>query len=265
MEILFAFIITLLAGLSTGVGGALAVIFNKPNTKVIAIALGFSAGIMIYVSMVELFLDARENLIFELGNVAGGLLAVCSFFAGMLLIIIIDKLVPLDKALYPIKQTNCNKNISNYSHSILLKNGMLTAIAVGIHNFPEGMATLFSTVNNTTLGITIALAIAIHNIPEGIAVSVPIYCATGSKIKAFTISSISGLAEPLGALIGYAILYRWMDEVVLGILFAIVAGIMVFVALDKLLPTAREYGEHNLSINGLIAGMIVMAYSLVLF
>jgi len=94
---------------------------------------------------------------------------------------------------------------------------------------------------------------------------VPIYCATGSKIKAFTISSISGLAEPLGALIGYAILYRWMDEVVLGILFAIVAGIMVFVALDKLLPTAREYGEHNLSINGLIAGMIVMAYSLVLF
>jgi ZIP family zinc transporter len=147
----------------------------------------------------------------------------------------------------------------------LLRMGMFTALAIGIHNFPEGLATFVATLHDPKLGIPIAAAIAIHNIPEGIAVSVPIYFATGSKKKAFFYSFLSGLSEPLGALVGYLILMPFMSESVMGITFALVAGIMVFISLDELLPSAREYGEHHLSIYGLVAGMVVMAVSLLLF
>jgi ZIP family zinc transporter len=143
--------------------------------------------------------------------------------------------------------------------------GLFTALAIAIHNFPEGLATFASALTDTNLGIAIAVAIAIHNIPEGIAVSIPIYYATGNKRKAFFYSFLSGLAEPVGALIGYAILFTFFNDVVFGILFASVAGIMVFISLDELLPAAREYGESHLAVYGLIAGMIVMAISLLMF
>ena len=146
-----------------------------------------------------------------------------------------------------------------------MRMGLFTALAIAIHNFPEGLATFTAALTEPKLGIAIAVAIAIHNIPEGIAVSVPIYFATGDKKKAFWLSFLSGLAEPVGALIGYLILLPFMNELVFGILFAGVAGIMVFISLDELLPAAQKYGEHHLSIYGLIAGMIVMAVSLVLF
>ncbi len=147
----------------------------------------------------------------------------------------------------------------------LMRMGLFTALAIAIHNFPEGLATFTAAITDPNLGIAIAVAIAIHNIPEGIAVSIPIYYATGSKKKAFWLSLSSGLAEPIGALIGYLLLMPFLGPTVFGILFAGVAGIMVFISLDELLPAAEEYGEHHLSIYGLIAGMAVMALSLLLF
>jgi ZIP family zinc transporter len=147
----------------------------------------------------------------------------------------------------------------------LLRMGMFSALAIAIHNFPEGLATFTSALADPTLGISIAVAIAIHNIPEGIAVSVPLYYATGSKKKAFFYSFASGLSEPVGALVGYGLFYKYFNDITFGLLFAGVAGIMVFISIDELLPTAEKYGEHHLAIYGLIAGMLVMAFSLLLF
>ena len=146
-----------------------------------------------------------------------------------------------------------------------MRMGLYTALAVGIHNFPEGLATFTAALGDPQLGIPIAIAIAIHNVPEGIAVAVPVYYATGSRRKAFKLSLLSGLAEPVGALVGYALLFKIYNNITLGIYFAIVAGILVYISLDELLPSARVYGEHHLSIYGLIAGMAVMAISLMLF
>lgn len=146
-----------------------------------------------------------------------------------------------------------------------MRMGVLTALAIGIHNFPEGMATFVAALADPAIGVAITVAIAVHNIPEGISISIPVYFATGSKKKAFWLSFLSGASEPVGALIGYAILRPFFSETVFGILFASVAGIMVFVSLDELLPAAREYGEGHMAIYGLIGGMAVMALSLLLF
>jgi ZIP family zinc transporter len=147
----------------------------------------------------------------------------------------------------------------------LMRTGMFVALAITIHNLPEGLAVFTSAVASPKLGIAIAIAIAIHNIPEGIAVSIPIYCATGNRRKAFWFSLLSGLTEPLGAVIGWLVLMPMMNDTLFGIVFSSVAGIMVFISLDELLPTAQKYGEHHLSIYGLIGGMMVMALSLLLF
>lgn len=143
--------------------------------------------------------------------------------------------------------------------------GLFSALAIGIHNFPEGLATFIGALQDPALGISIAAAIAIHNIPEGIAVSVPIYYATQSRQKAFALSFLSGLAEPVGALLGYFLLIQFFSDAIFGIVFAGVAGIMVYISLDELLPTAEEYGEHHIAIYGLISGMLIMAISLLLF
>jgi ZIP family zinc transporter len=260
---LLAMGLTLFAGLSTGVGGLLAFLYKKTNTKILSISLGFSAGVMIYVSFVEIFAEARKLLVTSLDEKLGTLITVLSFFGGMFLIAVIDKLIPSYENPHEShkleEMDNCNIKSRN-----LMRTGMFTALAILIHNFPEGLAAFTSVVSNPHLGIVVALAIAIHNIPEGIAVSIPVYCATGSKKKALGLSLLSGLSEPIGALIGYAILSPFMNDTIFGILFAGVAGIMVFISLDELLPTAREYGEHHLSMYGLIAGMIVMAVSLLL-
>jgi len=146
-----------------------------------------------------------------------------------------------------------------------MRMGMFTALAIAIHNFPEGLATFTAAMQDPKLGVAIAVAIAIHNIPEGIAVGVPIYYATGDRKKAFKLSFLSGLSEPVGAVVGYVLLFRYLNDVVFGVLFAVVAGIMVFISLDELLPMAREYGKAHLAIYGLVAGMLVMAVSLLLF
>ncbi|MBH1941787.1 zinc transporter ZupT [Mobilitalea sibirica] len=266
-EILFAFSLTLFAGLSTGIGSALAFFTKKTNTKFLSISLGFSAGVMIYVSMVEIFFKAKDSLTAELGMKAGSWLTVGSFFGGMLLIAIIDKLVPSGENphdMYKVEDIN-SKDAKSTTNAKLLRMGVFTALAVGIHNFPEGLATFVSALQEPTIAIPIAVAIAIHNIPEGIAVSVPVYYATGSRKKAFLYSFLSGLSEPVGAIVGYLILMPFMSDTLFGIIFAGVAGIMVYISLDELLPSAEEYGEHHLSIYGLVAGMVVMAVSLLLF
>lgn len=264
-NLLFAFGLTLFAGLSTGIGSLMAFFTKRTNTRFLSIALGFSAGVMIYVSMIEIFFKAKESLVAELGIVGGNWVTVGAFFAGMFLIAIIDKLIPSDKNPHEYKLVEGIKSTNPPDKSKLMRMGLFTALAITIHNFPEGLATFTAAMKDPSLGIAIAVAIAIHNIPEGIAVSIPVYYATGSKKKAFLYSFLSGLSEPVGAVIGFVLLYNIMNEIIFGILFASVAGIMVFISLDELLPTAREYGEAHLSIYGMIAGMIVMAVSLLLF
>lgn len=266
--ILIAFGLTLFAGLSTGIGSALAFFTKRTNTKFLSISLGFSGGVMIYVSFVEIFSKAKEALIPALGLKGGMWATVLGFFGGMLLIALIDKLVPSFENPHSMQQMedmdDMEKSKKDTSHS-LMRMGMMSALAIAIHNFPEGLATFTAAIKDPSIGLPIAVAVAIHNIPEGIAVSVPIYYATGDRKKAFFYSFISGLSEPVGAIVGFALLSRFFNDVTFGILFAMVAGIMVYISLDELLPASEKYGEHHLSIYGLIAGMVVMAVSLLLF
>ena len=264
--LLLAFSLTLFAGLATGIGSALAFFAKRTNTKFLSLGLGFSAGVMIYVSFVEIFFKANESLVGELGDCLGSWATAASFFGGMLVIGIIDKLVPdFENPHEAHKIEEMNDKSEMEKQRKLLRMGIFSAIAIAIHNFPEGLATFVAALKDPKLGIPIALAIAIHNIPEGISVSIPIYYSTGSKKKAFLYSFLSGLAEPIGAIVGYGLLFYFLNEVVLGVIFAGVAGIMVFISLDELLPTAREYSEGHKVIYGLVAGMVVMAVSLLLF
>ncbi len=260
-----AFTVTLFAGLSTGIGSILSILTDKTNTKFLSIALGFSAGVMLYVSFVEILVKANQLLVSSLGEKLGAWLAVGGFFLGMVLVAIIDKFVPTMGNPHEMRKVEEMDDASAMQKVALMRMGIVTAFAVALHNFPEGFATFIATLNDPTVGVPIAIAIAIHNIPEGIAVAVPIYYATNSRKKAFALSFCSGLAEPLGALIGFILFYNFLTDTVFGLIFAAVAGIMVFISLDELLPAASKYGEHHLSIYGLMAGMAVMALSLLLF
>ena len=261
--IFYAFLLTLLAGLSTGIGSLIALLAKRTNRRFLSVSLGFSAGVMIYVSMIEIFAKAQSALTAQLGQRPGSWATVLAFFGGMLFIAVIDKLIPAEKNPHEVKLVE-QEDAAPPARK-LMRMGVFTALAIAIHNFPEGLATFVSALQSPSIAIPIVVAIAIHNIPEGIAVSVPIYQATGSRKKAFCYSFLSGLAEPLGALIGWLLLMPIMTDTVFGIIFAAVAGIMVFISFDELLPAAREYGEHHLSIYGLISGMAVMAVSLLLF
>lgn len=276
--LLFAFSLTLLAGLATGIGSALAFLAKRTNTRFLCLALGFSAGVMLYVSFVEIMVKARDALTAYYGEVTGPWAAVLAFFGGIALIAAIDKLVPGNDNPHEVRlveemQACLNRPdklgtaecISEDGLNRLRRTGVFTALAIGIHNFPEGLATFTMALSEPATGVAIAVAIAIHNIPEGIAVSVPIYYATGDRKKAFLWSFLSGLAEPMGAVVGFLLLMPFFTPGVFGVLFAGVAGIMVYISLDELLPAAEQYGEHHLCVYGLIAGMAVMALSLLLF
>ncbi len=263
-NVLFAFGLTLFAGLSTGIGSALAFYTKQTNKKFLSAALGFSAGVMIYVSMIEIFVKARDSLEAVYGSTKGYWFTTIAFFAGMALIAIIDNFVPSAENPHEARDVKDMK-LENTNDPELLRMGLFSALAIAIHNFPEGLATFTGAMQDPTLGISIAVAIAIHNIPEGIAVSVPIYFATGNRKKAFLYSFLSGLSEPLGAILGYFLLMRFFNDAMFGVIFAAVAGIMVYISLDELLPTAEKYGEHHIAIYGLISGMIVMALSLLMF
>lgn len=264
--ILFAFGLTIIAGLATGIGSVLAFFTSSTNKKFLSLALGFSAGVMIYVSMIEIFVKAQDSLVLALGNQLGNWLTVGGFFAGMLLIAAIDVIIPSQDNPHEVKTVEDVEETKDYiEDSTLIKTGTFTALAIAIHNFPEGIATFTAALQDPALGVAIAFAIAIHNIPEGIAVSVPIYFATGEKRKAFKWSFLSGLSEPVGAAVAYFLLLPFLNDIMFGIIFAAVAGIMVFISLDELLPAAKKYDEAHISIYGLMSGMAVMALSLLLF
>lgn len=292
-----AFGLTLFAGMATGIGSIIAFTAKKTNYRFLSVATGFSAGVMLYVSFVEIFFKGAESLSERYGEYAGNWINAASFFGGILLIGLIDNLIPSaenpheihsEKEMRPLR--NPSAPIPNFEsatamsvkregfhdhgteHHKLMRMGLFTALAIGIHNFPEGLATFLSALKDPNLGLIIAVAIALHNIPEGISVSVPIFYATGSRKKAFLYSALSGLAEPVGAGIGYlAIRFFFgggstvpIPPEIMGILFGAVAGIMVYISLDELLPTSRAYGKGHDSLYGLVAGMLLMAFSLLL-
>lgn len=263
-NVILAFGLTAFAGLATGVGSALAFFAKRTSKKFLSVALGFSAGVMLYVSFVEIIVKARDSLSASHGDVKGAWFTAVSFFAGIAAIMLIDLLIPSVEnphAMHTIEEGRDEDQRDRH----LLRMGLFTALAIAIHNFPEGLATFAAAIKEPALGIPIAVAIAIHNIPEGISVSIPIYFATGSRTKAFWLSFLSGVSEPLGAVLGYTLLRPLFSDNLFGVLFAGVAGIMVYVSLDELLPAAREYGSGHLSILGVIAGMAVMAISLLMF
>jgi zinc transporter, ZIP family len=292
--------LTTFAGMATGIGSIIAFTARRTNYRFLSVATGFSAGVMLYVSFVEIFIKGVDALIIRYGAYWGHWVNAASFFGGMLLIGLVDNLIPAaenphethseeetaplhDPSASYIKslpESLCNEADGNPSfgthdheinHKKLMRMGLFTALAIGIHNFPEGLATFLAALNDPSLGLAIAVAIALHNIPEGISVAVPIFYATGNRRKAFVYSLLSGLAEPVGAAIAYLLMLLFiggdggvMPPQVMGILFGGVAGIMVYISLDELLPTSRAYGKGHDSILGLIAGMLAMALSLLL-
>jgi ZIP family zinc transporter len=291
--------LTLFAGMATGIGSAIAFFAKRTNFRFLSVATGFSAGVMLYVSFVEIFHKGAQALAESYGVIWGAWINAGSFFGGIVLIFAIDELVPSasnphtththdemaplgDPSAPPpdFDQTAAAVSAGTaapgaHDHRVddrkLMRMGLFTALAIGIHNFPEGMATFLAALKDPGLGLAIAVAIALHNIPEGISVSVPIYYATGSRKKAFAYSILSGVAEPVGAAIAYVALRLFFSggtgavpPQVMGILFGGVAGIMVYISLDELLPTSRAYGKGHDSLIGLMAGMVVMALSLLL-
>ena len=288
--------LTTFAGMATGIGSAIAFFAKRTNYRFLSIATGFSAGVMLYVSFVEIFVKGSAALGEEYGDFTGYALNTVAFFGGMALIFVIDTLIPAgenphvthaeaetaplhDEAaplpegcvLAGIVDEEPGLHDHSADHHKLMRMGLFTALAIGIHNFPEGLATFLAALQDPGLGIAIAIAIALHNIPEGISVSVPIYYATGKRRKAFVYSLLSGLSEPVGAILAYFVLVLVLGgrgaevpQAVMGILFAAVAGIMVYISLDELLPTSRAYGKGHDSLYGLVGGMAIMAMSLVL-
>ncbi|MDK2976556.1 MAG: zinc transporter, family [Candidatus Marinimicrobia bacterium] len=292
-----AFDLTLIAGMATGIGSVIAFTAKRTNYRFLSVATGFSAGVMLYVSFVEIFYKGFDALGAAYGENLGAWINTAAFFGGIFLIGFIDNLIPsienphepFDKrAIAPLHDPNAEfpdlnevtrgavdeetpDHVHHIHHAHLLRLGLFTALAITIHNFPEGLATFLSGLEDPQLAVAIAVAIAIHNIPEGISVSVPIFYATGNRKKAFFYSFMSGLAEPIGALIAYVGIRLFLTgdsgaipSQIMGILFAAVAGIMVYISLDQLLPTSRAYGKGHDSLLGLMGGMIVMALSLLL-
>lgn len=253
-NVIIALILTTIAGLSTGIGSAIAYFIKRPKISYLCFSLGLSAGVMLYVSFVELLPEA----FLEIGEIIG----LYAFFAGIIVIGIIDILIPEEENPHAFKGLETKGKIKK--DKSLLRVGLLTALAVGIHNFPEGLATFGTTLSDVRLGIIIAFAIAIHNIPEGISVSMPIYFATGDKKKAFFYSFMSGVAEPVAAVIGLIVLLPFLSDGSIAFLLAFVAGIMVYISVDELVPVAHRYESGHCAILGIIIGMFIMALSLII-
>jgi len=244
----FGLLLSTLAGLSTLIGGAFGLISKRPGPRFMAVSLGFSAGVMIHVSFVELLQAGVESIGFAPAHLA--------FFVGMAAMFLVDALIPHD-------YFDKHDHGGGAEHAgALMKTGLFVALGIGIHNFPEGMASFVGALQDPPLGISIAVAIAIHNIPEGLAVAAPIFAATGSRRKALLWTFLAGIAEPLGACVAALILLPFLSDAVLGYVLASVAGVMVFISLDELIPVSRSYGKEHLSILGVVIGMVVMFLSL---
>lgn len=256
MSLFYAFLITLIAGLATGIGALLTFYAKKPNTLFLSLSLGFSAGIMLYVSFMEIL-----PMAIQISSQTDMLLG---FFMGVIVIALIDIIIPNNENPHEFfhKPSDLMQLQKPIVRRHLLKTGLLTALAIAIHNFPEGFITFVSLLEYPQIGIGIAVAIALHNIPEGIAISVPIFYATNNRIKSFWYSFLSGLSEPIGAIVGYMLLKQFLSQTVLGMILSATAGIMVYIALEELLPTAKRYSQNHFGIFSVFVGMLTMALSL---
>lgn len=268
VNFIYAFGLTLFAGLSTGIGALIAFFIKSKDTKILSFGMGFSAGVMIYISFAEIIVKSKQSFTIFYGENIGEFLAVLCFFGGIFISFLIDKLVPKDinpHELASINDLRPLKHDKKISNIMLKRTAVITAIAIGIHNFPEGFATFVSALDDFKIGVMIAIAIAIHNIPEGMAISLPLYHATGDRKKSFLYALSSGLAEPIGALLGFFLFAPLLGDLTLGVTFGVVAGIMVFISLDELLPSAKIYGSGHSAILGVVCGMLIMAASLLIF
>jgi len=273
-DFLFAFFLSLIAGLSTTIGSVIAFMVKKPSPKFISFVMGFSAGVMIFISFVELLLRSMSSI--------GYLPGILFFFLGMSIMFLIDVVVSHKYEFENSIEVLINENGSykphlHYGHRHrqhfrgekknlkIDKTSLFIILGVFIHNFPEGMATFIGTLAEINLGLVLTLAITLHNIPEGIAVSMPIYAYTGSKKKAFKWSFISGISEPIGAIITWVFLFPFITPTLMSALLGVVGGVMVYISLDELLPASRSLGKEHHSILGIMSGMIIIALSLALF
>lgn len=258
-----AILLTFLAGIATFIGGCLTFFIKKDNMKVLSVGLGFSAGVMIFLSFTEILQQAQELLEVSFPSIAKWLV-ILGFSAGILVAVLIDYFIPdhIEDEMFET-ETEAEKKILHKEHRIK-RAGIFTAIAIAIHNLPEGMTTFFITTQDVTLGISVAIAIALHNIPEGISVALPIYHATGKKRTAIGYAILSGISEPIGALLALFLFQLFVPEIFVGVLCALVAGIMIYISFDTLLPLSKEYGNWHLSITGIITGILVIWTSLLL-
>ena len=270
-----ALILTLIAGAATGIGGALVLFKKKISSDFLAGALGLSAGVMIFISMAEMLPEAQEMIIgTDLNH--GEAFVLTAFFIGMGLITLIDFLIPEYENPHEASGLSLDAKTpavgileNSRNEKALHRLGLMSALAIAIHNFPEGIATFIGALNDPEMGAGITFAIAIHNIPEGIAVAIPIYYATKSKGKALLYATLSGMSEVIGALLCLGVtaifgLELTGDGATFPLVLAAVAGIMIYISLDELLPTAEKYGKHHIAIAGVVGGMAIMAVSLLL-
>lgn len=260
-NILLALAVTTGAGLATGLGGLLVFATRKPNARMLAFGLAFAGGAMVYVSLSDILNKSIDAFALQFGDARGFSYGTFAFLAGVMLIVVIDRLIP-----NPHERLETDDPFyRQHNRDHIRRVGLLTAAAITAHNFPEGLATFFATLADPSVGMPLAFAIAIHNIPEGIAIAVPVYYATNKKSSAIFACLLSGLAEPVGAIIGYALLGPFLSPALYGAIFGIIAGVMVFLALDELLPAAKRYAKGHETVYGLVAGMGALAISLVLF
>lgn len=252
-------LITFLAGMTTVLGGCLTFFIKKDNLRALSIGLGLSAGVMIFIGLTEVLKDSGELLVKYFPN-SYQWLVFAGFFVGVFVAVLIDWLIPkhIEEDLF-IKHDECCPDCHKIKRA-----GLLTAIAISMHNFPEGLSTFIMTTQNITLGVSVALAIAMHNIPAGIAIALPIYHATGKKRLAILYSFLSGISELVGALIGLILLQTVFPQTIVGFIFASVAGILIYISFDTILPLSKEYGDGHYSIFGIISGMFIIWLSLLL-
>ena len=252
-------LMTFIAGLATIIGGFITFFVNKNNMKVLSLGLGFSAGVMIFVALTEILHSAQDLLVPYFPNNYQWVVYF-GFIVGVLISKLIDTFVPdhVEEDLTEGCDFECKK-----THRIK-RAGILTAIAIAVHNFPEGLGTFLVSSQDLALGVSVAIAIALHNIPEGIAVALPIYHSTGKKRLAIWYSFWTGMTEPIGALIGLGLLSWFLPQMFIGFFLAAVVGIMIYIAFDTLLPLSHEYGDWHYAITGVMSGLIVIWASLLL-